>query len=141
MVSSQVLTSALSWAGMGSIVPSPLALPQCDGDKQLADLGLFLARVTCASGAGPRLLLAHRHLPHSRNQLGQQCTEPPLAIWVENQGPALKLLPGVNTYHDCLHFIGPSRSPARPGSVARRSAWALMTATVCSGCSVLSHQG
>ena len=101
--------------------------------------------VTAVAGnvhrAGPRLLPARRHLPHSRNQLGQQCTEPPLAIWVENQGPALKLLPGVNTYHDCLHFIGPSRSPARPGSVARRSAWALMTATVCSGCSMLSHQG
>lgn len=51
-MSGRVLTSALSWAGMGSIVPSLLALPECDGNKQLADLGLFLAQVTCASGAG-----------------------------------------------------------------------------------------
>lgn len=141
VVSSRVLTSALSWADTGSVVPSPLALPECDSNKQLATLGLVLAQVTCPSGAGPRVLLACRHLPHSRNQLGQQCAEPPLAIWVGNQGPALKLLPGVNTYHNCLHFIGPSRSPARPRSVAQRSDWALMTVAVCSGCSVLSHQG
>ena len=72
VVSSQVLTSALSWVGMGSIVPSLLALPECDSNKQLANLGLFLAQVTCPSGAGPRMLLACRHLPYSRNQLGQQ---------------------------------------------------------------------
>lgn len=41
-----------------------------------------------------------------------------LVILVEKQEPALKLLFGMNTYHNSLHFIGQSRSPAGPGSVA-----------------------
>lgn len=50
----------------------------------------------------------------------------------------MKLLFGMNTYHNCLHFIGQGRSRARPGSVAWGAYQALVIVTVYSGYSVLS---